>query len=242
MNRLMQLLLATASLVVIGLGGVVLAQTLPGMVAPQPMGVASPDAAPPAPPETLHLTGPEMVGDGPMVRIRLIAQSGYGTGSFSSAPGSDVVNIGFLAPGAPVRWMFGARGPLIVDALPLTLMGDLIAPVAQGQDIFNTAFDAATPTSRAPDAPHEVALMLLLVETDQNGDGRLTVEDGMTLALTQPDGTGRVDLATGLVDRPQLLPADRDLAFLIQTAAGYEALRVDPVAFTVTDRQPVPLP
>ncbi|MFB2594051.1 hypothetical protein ACEYYB_04300 [Paracoccus sp. p4-l81] len=183
------------------------------------------------------LTRPVLVGDGPLVRIELRVGG--------ATTGGGLMNIGFLEPGQPARWLFpGQGGPLIVAAEPLSLRGDLLAPIRPGQDIFapGTLSPDALPPSRDRDTPHEVALMLVLVSTDSNADGRLTPEDGLTLALTRPDGSGRTELATGLTAAPQVLPSTADLAFLIPTAGGFETLRLNPATFDITDRQPVTLP
>lgn len=245
MSRITQILLATASLTVILLGIAFFGMTLPDLFGLRVSEVVVADTADPTLTETLSFGSAALVGDGPTLRLPLLTTQSYAQGSFEKTSEGNIVNFAFLTPGQPARWLLPGRSALIVHAEALALSGDLIAPMMVGQDIFTTGFDAATgaaSTARAPDAPHEVALMLVLAEADSNGDGRLSARDALTLALTRPDGTGRVDLAGGLTAVPQVMPSARDLAFLLQGDAGYEALRVDPVAFTVTDRQPVPLP
>lgn len=245
MNRLTQILLALASLIVILLGlvffgsvGVDMARRAFG--SREVTDVVNVDPQDPSLVETLRLSDTTLVGDGPLLRLSLVSEQSYNQGSYGKSSDHNVVNIGFLAPGEPVRWMFPAGQQLIVTQGPLSLRGDMLAPVV-GEDIFAAVTTAADP-ARDRDQPHEVALMLVLVEADSNGDNRLSGQDAMTLALTRPDGTGRVDLATALVSIPEALPSPRDLTFLIETAAGREVLRVNPATFDITDRQPVTFP
>lgn len=245
MNRLTQILLTLASLIVILLGLVFFGSfgwdLARRAFAPREVtDVVNVDPQDQSLVETLRLSDTTLVGDGPLLRLNLVSEQRYDQGSYGKSSDYNVVNIGFLAPGEPVRWMFLAGKQLIVTQGALSLRGDMMAPVA-GEDIFTATASAADP-ARDRDQPHEVALMLVLVEADTNGDKRLSGQDAMTLALTRPDGSGRVDLATGLLSVPEALPSPRDLTFLIQTAAGREVLRVNPATFDITDRQPVTFP
>lgn len=245
MNRLTQILLGLAALIIIGFGLIAGIGMGAGLVANifgtrHVTEVVNVDQQDQSLIETLRLGEATMVGDGPLLRVALISEQDYRQGSYGKSSDSNTVNLGFLAPGAPVRWMFPAGKQLIVTYGALSLRGDMMAPV-MGEDIFSAATTAADP-ARDRDQPHEVALMLVLVEADTNGDKRLSTQDAMTLALTRPDGSGRVDLATGLVSIPETLPSRSDLTFLTETAAGREVLRVNPATYDITDRQPVTLP
>lgn len=191
---------------------------------------------------SVHLRGATLVGDGPTMRIGLYADQGDELpGSLSGGskkPGETLINIGFLTPGTPARWMFPKPGMRIQELRALSLSGDLIGRV-RGGNIFDDPTQIAPDlTARNRDEAHEVALMLVLIEPADTDDPPAR----MTLALSRPDGTGRTDLASGLRTRPQVLPSRTDLAFLIETDTGREVLRVDPASFLITDRQPVPLP
>lgn len=252
MNRYLQWLLGLAALIVVAIGLIILSflgESLWRKVAgPRHVqDVINVDADDPSLSETLRLSDGTLVGDGPAIRVMLYRDQDYaqasGLGSYDKSSSSNLVNIGFLEPGQPARWMFPNEGVLIYDSTPLFLRGDLIGARHSGDNLFDDEASLVTvdPT-RGRDGLQEVALMLTLIESDSNGDSRLSRDDHMVLALTRPDGSGRTDLATDLTAPARHLPSLSDLAFLIETAEGNEVLRVSPGDFSVTDRQHVVFP
>ena len=186
--------------------------------------VVNVDPADPTPVQRLYTSGFERVDDGPILRATLYVSQDFdvgGTlGSYSKSSDANALNMLFLEPDAPERWLFDSNAQLIYDTRSLSL-----APIA-------------APLANQP----EVALMLLMVMSDTNADQRLSETDTRSLAIVHPDGRGLVTLIEDLPGSVNILPDPSAIVLSVETGTGLDILRIDPTAFVILDRRTVAFP
>ncbi len=85
------------------------------------------------------------------------------------------------------------------------------------------------------------ALLYSFVEKDSNGDGLLNHQDGVTLALSQPNGEGltRIEEAAGHLKSETLVTAANELVVMTERDGTLKALHIDLASFKVTKSEAV---
>ena len=229
MNGWLKALLTVAALVVIGFGvllGGILGRELwrDATRGIETSRVVNVDPESEAMVEHLSLSGFERVGDGPVLRAHLYVEQDFEVegkfGSYSKSSSQNAINMLFVEPGAPDRWLFASNDQLIYQAMPIALV----------------------PIGERRGAEPEVATMLFLVPTDTNADLRLTSRDRRSLALMQPDGRGLVILIEDLAGEVSVLPDPVAIVLAVEGLSGIELLRIDPKSFDILDRRTVNYP
>ncbi|MGL6208771.1 MAG: hypothetical protein ACRC14_02940, partial [Paracoccaceae bacterium] len=222
MNGWLKALLAIASLVVIGFG-LLLAALLGGELwrdatrGIQTTDVVNVDPANETISTRLYLSGFERVGDSPVTRATLYVSQDFEVdgrfGSYDKSSSANAVNMLFVEPGAPDRWLFETNDQLITQSTPIAL-----APLAD-------------PTSQP-----EVATMLRMVTADTNADQRLSEADKRSLALMLPDGRRLVTLVEDVQGYPSVLPDPDAIVLVLDVPSGVDLLQIDPESLAILDR------
>lgn len=186
---------------------------------------APPGAAPPAAPELSLGAFGEIGATG--VFWAPVGSPGERYGKFSSGTVSVTRNIVFY------DLKTGVSRPLLPTNATL-ILGHRPLQTTSGRN--------GTRDQSKNDVP--TALLFEIVEADSNGDKALDLADGITVALSRPDGGGLVRLE-GRFDKLLDFFADSDrneVVLIVETAKKVQALHVDLASFKIRSSEAIPLP
>lgn len=174
--------------------------------------------------EQLFLSDVTRIGNGPLSRGTLYLTQDFdmqgGFASYSKSSADNALNMVFLDPSAPERWLFEGNDQLIYGMTSLSL----------------------TPIGSTDERLPEAALLLQVIGADTNRDNRLTPDDRVDLALVQPDGRGLTTVIEDLQGSVRIVPDALAFVLLVDTPTGVNLIRIDPVSFAILDQKAIDFP